>query len=76
MFNCLRAVTDIVIIFRLGIVLIQICEYMSSDLTLMDVNFTLRHTSGPSTSAKGKERAHPEPLAQNTPPAEHHGSNL
>ena len=51
---------------------------MSSDLTLMDVNFTLRHTSGPSTSAKGKERAHPspEPLAQNTPPAEHHGSNL
>ena len=76
MFNCLRAVTDIVIIFRLGIVLIQICEYMSNDLTLMDINFTLRHSSGPSTSTMGKERAHPSPEPQNTPPVEYHGSNL
>ena len=36
----------------------QICEYMSNDLTLMDINFTLRHSSG----HKGKEKADPESL--------------
>ena len=35
----------------------QICEYISNDLTLMDINFTLRHSSG----HKGKEKAVPEP---------------
>ena len=62
----------ILIIFRLGIVpcqktlrrLIQICEYMSNDLTLMDINFMLPHSgghTGTSHKAKGKERAHSEP---------------
>ena len=64
----------------LRIILIRIlCEYISNDLPLMDINLTLRHSGGQATSGtstnKGKERAHPEP--QNTPPpTEHHGSNL
>ena len=35
----------------------QICEYISNDLTLMDTNFTLRNSSG----HKGKEKTDPDP---------------
>ena len=74
----LRLVQVLVVraLVHLRIVLIRIlCEYMSNDLPLVNINFTLRPCGGHMhTSTKGKERAHPEP--QNTPPTEHHGSNL